>query len=107
MLTRDSDRYWYETAEAGFNEKDLNEINHTTLSQIIARNTPNTYTLPSNIWFVQPSTNLKSTAENSNNPFVSPDYPQLNHLSLSDTYEMFWKVIGNEIYFKLVVSSSI
>ena len=115
MLIRNSDRFWYEGPDAGFTQEEIYEINNTTLSQVIARNTPNTYQLPPNIWIVQPSTSLKFFApdpndsngtKNSTSPLISADYPPLNHITLSNVYEVYWKIIDDEIHFKLVIASS-
>ncbi|CAG8456991.1 13944_t:CDS:10 [Funneliformis mosseae] len=118
MLTRDSDRLWFEEADAELSYQELFEINHTTLSQIIARNSPETYKLPANIWITQPSTSLKSVT-----PEYTPDYipnndkdnvlqndlfySSSNHLTFSDDYEMFWEIIGLNIHLKLISASTV
>ncbi|CAG8663617.1 4652_t:CDS:10 [Rhizophagus irregularis] len=125
LSVRNSDRLWYESPDAEYSKEDIAEINNTTLSQVIKRNTPNTYQLPSNIWIVQPSTSLKSVSDltipnpNSinqlntdsskiNDPLLfQSDYPPLNHVSISDTFKVHWKIVNNnEIYFRLTVAST-
>lgn len=125
MSIRNSDRLWYESPDAEYSQEDIAEINNTTLSQVIKRNTPNTYQLPSNIWIVQqPSTSLKSISDLTipnpnglnklntdtskvNDPLLfQSDYPPLNFVSLSDIFKVHWKIVDNEIYFKLIVAST-
>ena len=38
--TRDSDRFYFQNADAGFNESEIESLIGTTLASIIARNTP-------------------------------------------------------------------
>ncbi|GES81430.1 heme peroxidase [Rhizophagus clarus] len=121
VSVRNSDRLWYESLDAEYSQADIAEINNTTLSQVITRNTPNTYQLPSNIWIVQPSISLKSvsdlsipdpnglnTLSTNTSKFDDPqsDYPPLNHVSLSDIYKVYWKIVNDEIYFKLIIAST-
>ncbi|CAI2168967.1 20040_t:CDS:10 [Funneliformis geosporum] len=114
MLLRDSDRLWFEVEDAELSDQELLEINHTTLSQIIARNSPETYKLPANIWIVQPSTSLKSvtpndTTNNDKDNILEKNffYTASNHLKFSDGYEIFWEVIGRNIHLKLISASTV
>jgi hypothetical protein len=52
---------------------------------------------------VQPPIPLNKP-NNTDNP--SLDYPPLNHMTLSDIYEVRWKIVANEIYFKLIIVST-
>src|ERR1043166_9079106 len=113
MKIRDSDRFWYESDVSGLTQEERYEINNTTLSQIIARNIPDTFKLPSNIWIVQPPIPLNypgTNANDNNNPNDNNpsllDYPPSNHIKFSDIYEVYWKIVDNEIYFKLIIAST-
>ncbi|RIA94810.1 hypothetical protein C1645_533586 [Glomus cerebriforme] len=121
MMIRDSDRLWYEAPDAGFTIEEIYEISNTTLSQIIARNTPKSYQLPLNIWIVQPSLSLNSISDlnvpdpnlstsnvPNNNPslLLPADYPPLNQVSLSDIFRVHWKIVNDDIYFTLIIAST-
>jgi hypothetical protein len=106
LKIRDSDRFWYEANDSGYTQEEKEEINNTTLSQIIARNIPDSYNIPPNIWMVQPPVSSKDPNVDSNDNPSLLDYPPLNHVTLSDIYEIYWKIVDDEIYFKLIIAST-
>ncbi|CAG8610641.1 35932_t:CDS:10, partial [Racocetra persica] len=101
-LIRDSDRFWYESPDAGFTSAEIDILHNTTLHDIILRNTPAGTSLPQNLWFVQPRPDL-----NINN--VTDDqydgYSPLNVLLLSNVYKIKWKVVNEDIYLKMTMLS--
>ncbi|CAJ0900786.1 1422_t:CDS:10 [Entrophospora sp. SA101] len=88
---RDSDRFYYESPGSGWSLDEINQINNITWRDIITRNVPQ-FTLPTNIWFVQPSVTFGTTNIFDSN---APDYPSSNYLRLSDVYEIRWKIVGD------------
>ncbi|RGB28169.1 heme peroxidase [Rhizophagus diaphanus] len=97
IKSRASDRFWYENADAGFSKEDIAKIQTTTLLDIIKRNTPDSY-YPQNVWFVQPPASSK-LPENNNNGYNSP-------LSLSNDYNIQWKMDSTTITFLITMSST-
>ncbi|GBC07612.1 hypothetical protein RclHR1_07570008 [Rhizophagus clarus] len=94
---RASDRFWYENADAGFSQEEISEIQTTTLLDIIKRNTPDSY-YPQNLWFVQPPASSQ-LPEKTNNGYNSP-------LSLSNDYNIQWKMDSTNITFLITMSST-
>ncbi|PKC07457.1 heme peroxidase [Rhizophagus irregularis] len=94
---RAADRFWYENADAGFSKEDIAKIQITTLLDIIKRNTPDSY-YPQNLWFVQ-SFNSAGPSDGANNGYNSP-------LSLSDDYNIQWKMDSTNITFQITMRST-
>ncbi|GBC07611.1 hypothetical protein RclHR1_07570007 [Rhizophagus clarus] len=94
---RATDRFWYENADAGFSQDDIIKIQTTTLLDIIKRNTPDSY-YPQNLWFVQPFTST-AAVDGAENGYNSP-------LSLSDDYNIQWKMDSTNITFRITMSST-
>ncbi|CAG8467977.1 2697_t:CDS:10 [Cetraspora pellucida] len=101
-LIRDSDRFWYESPDAGFTSAEIDILHNTTLRDIILRNTPVGTSLPQNLWFVQPRPDL-----NINNVTDGQDdgYSSLNVLLISNVYKIKWKIIDEDIYLKMTMLS--
>jgi hypothetical protein len=96
LKIRDSDRFWYENRESsGFTEEEINQIQMTTLLEIIKRNTPSTASYPQDLWFVQPSTLSKA-----------PNQAYGYSVQLADGFNMQWKISGSDVIFLITVSST-
>ncbi|CAG8624350.1 25369_t:CDS:10 [Dentiscutata erythropus] len=101
-LIRDSDRFWYESPDAGFTSAEIDILHNTTLSDIVLRNTPVGTSLPQNLWFVQPRPDLNI---NNITGDQNDSYPPLNVLTLSNVYKIQWKMISEDIYLKMTMLS--
>jgi hypothetical protein len=99
LRIRSTDRFWYENLDAGFSKEEIAKIQTTTLLDIIKRNTPGTSVFPQNLWFVQPPTSSQSPDAKSANGFNSP-------LSISDDYNIQWKIDSANITFLIRMSST-
>ncbi|CAG8583688.1 12338_t:CDS:10 [Gigaspora margarita] len=101
-LLRDSDRFWYESPDAGFNSTEIDILHNTTLRDIVLRNTPVGTSLPQNLWFVQPrpDLNINNITDDQND-----GYPSLNVLTLSNVYKIQWKIVNDDIYLKMTMLS--
>ncbi|CAB4491492.1 unnamed protein product [Rhizophagus irregularis] len=102
-LIRDSDRFWYESPGSGFTISEINQINNITWRDVLTKNVPASFSIPGNLWFVQPVSTF-GTTNIIDNP--APDYPRLNFLRFSDVYEIRWKIDGDNIQFLLTMLSS-
>ncbi|CAG8641375.1 4328_t:CDS:10, partial [Acaulospora morrowiae] len=100
---RNSDRFYYQNSDAGFNDSEILEINRTSWRDIIIRNTPaNTpFFVPQNPWIVQPRAAL-------DNLTVDGDgYSRYNVFPCSDgMYNIQWKLTMPTITFKLTIQAS-
>src|SRR6266542_4374963 len=100
IKVRSSDRFWYENTDAGFSKEDITKIQSTTLLDIIKRNTPNSYDYPQNLWFVQSPFSSSSSSEKTKNGYNS------SPLSLSNGYNLQWKIDSANITFLITMKST-
>ncbi|RIA97145.1 heme peroxidase [Glomus cerebriforme] len=105
QLIRDADRFWFESPDAGFTKQEIEEIRNTTFRDVILRNSPNDTKLPDNIWFVQPRNDLSSINSNANNDVDADGYLKENTFQISQIYNIKWKIIDSDIYFKMRLES--
>ncbi|CAG8630503.1 4443_t:CDS:10 [Rhizophagus irregularis] len=79
------------------------QINNITWRDVLTKNVPASFSIPGNLWFVQPVSTF-GTTNIIDNP--APDYPRLNFLRFSDVYEIRWKIDGDNIQFLLTMLSN-
>ncbi|CAG8437041.1 1229_t:CDS:10 [Scutellospora calospora] len=96
---RDSDRFW--SPAAGFTSDEINTIHNTTLAMVIARNIPNTASIPTNLWVVQPV-----VAPNVSSSSSSSLYSPYNILKFSNTYQVQWRIDGTDLYLLMTMQST-
>ncbi|CAG8464380.1 12977_t:CDS:10, partial [Dentiscutata heterogama] len=89
----------YESPDAGFTSDEINTIHNTTLSMVINRNIPSTYSTPTNLWVVQPVVAPNATAPNSS-------YSPFNTLKFSSTYQVQWRIDGSDLYLFMTMQSA-
>ncbi|RHZ69451.1 hypothetical protein Glove_283g157 [Diversispora epigaea] len=100
-LIRDSDRFYYKSPDAGFNDSEILEIDRTSFREIIVRNSAPSFIVPQNVWIVQPQT----TSSNSSND-GEEEYSNSFTCSKDEMYNIKWKIDQPLITFKLTIKTT-
>ncbi|CAG8454369.1 2143_t:CDS:10 [Diversispora eburnea] len=101
-LIRDSDRFFYKSSDAGFNDSEILEVDRTSFRDIIVRNSAPSFIIPQNVWIIQPQT----TSSNNSNSNDNEKYSNSITCSKDEMYKIKWKIDEPLITFKLTIKTT-